>query len=71
MDNETLFQIIAVLLHKLGNPHMVLTEKDLNDALQAHNSDRLILQGIDGEMHVGIYNKENQPNEFDMVQAFH
>ena len=71
IENEVLFQIIAVLLYKLGNPHLTLTEQDLNDALQAHNADRLILHGINGEMHVGIYNNENQPLPSSLIHSFH
>ena len=71
MDEETLFQIIAVLLHKMGNPTITLTEQDLNEALEAHNADRLIFYGIGGEMHVGIYNKDNEPIRPDVTHAFH
>lgn len=71
IDNEVLFQIIAVLLHKMGNPEIVLTEEDLNDALTSHKADRLVLCGSDGEMRVGIYGKHNDPVQSDVVHSFH
>lgn len=71
MEESTLFEIIAVLLYKLGNRRITLTEKDLHEALEAYGADRIILRGSNGEMHVGMYNEENDPGDADDMQAFH
>lgn len=71
IDNELLFQIIAVLLHKMGNPEITLTNEDLDEALKVHGADRLILCGRGNEMRVGIYSKENEPIQADAMHPFH
>lgn len=71
MDEGTLCKIIAVMLHKMGNPTITLTEQDLNDALEAYGADRLVFYGDGEEMHVGIYSEENEPSHPDKVQPFH
>jgi hypothetical protein len=71
MDQEVLCQIIAILLYKLGEREIVLTQNDLEETLRIHDSDRLVMQGIGHEMRIGLYNKYNHPKRLDIVQSFH
>lgn len=71
MEDQLLYQIIAVLLHKLGNPQLTITEDDLNSTLAAHSADRLVIQGDPDEVHIGMYNKETSPFRSDRTYSFH
>ena len=71
ISQDLLFQIIAVLLHKLGSNQVILTQQDLEETLKAHDADRLIMQGMGDEMHIGLYNQGNHPERKDIVHSFH
>jgi hypothetical protein len=71
MEEDLLCRIIVVLLYKLRTSEIVLTQQDLEETLKSVNGDRLVIQGIDEEMRVGIYQEHNQPKRINEGNSLH
>lgn len=73
VDESFLFQVITVLMHKLGRREITITDDDLHETLTTYQADRLIMCGRGHEVRIGIYGKDNEPTDVQpgSINSFH